>query len=113
MGGDPQQESSAADRTAANREVLRQHLDDIAITVERRLREAGLNDSVYLVIPNSGEALAIVGTNGDPPDEEWSRIADNIQQILSDYLDGIALCGQNLTFATANTSMNAAEPSGV
>ena len=67
-------ELSDDDRVEREREIIRENLDNIALDVGAKLREAGLNVPVFLTVPNSGNALATMATPADPQDDLLSRV---------------------------------------
>jgi hypothetical protein len=57
------------------------------------MRDPGLTCPLFLTVPNSGNSLATVAAPIDPPDEDWSRVAAIVCQIIEDRLGigGLAL----------------------
>ena len=52
----------------AQREIIRQSLDEIAAEVATALRDAHLDFPVFLTVPNSGDSLATMACPLDPSD---------------------------------------------
>ena len=74
------------DDTYCDRERAREKLDDIKSRVKAALTAHGISYPVFLLIPNSGDALVTIGsiTEPDPPDDEWDFISETVQAVLSD-----------------------------
>ena len=66
----------------AQREIIRQSLDEIAAEVGTALRDAHLDFPVFLTVPNSGESLATMACPLDPSDE---RLVTRIRHRLSHH----------------------------
>jgi hypothetical protein len=102
-------EPLADDSLDADRVIIRQSLDDIASEVRIALRDAGLNYSVYLAVPNSGESLATLVTPLYPADDDWSHITAIVQQAIARRIGGIGLSSRELPCAMANSTVSAAD----
>ena len=102
-------ESSIDDRIDAQRDLIRQSLDDIANDVGMMLRDAGLTCPVFLTVPNSGKSLVTVATPIDPPDEDWSRVIAIVSQIVEERIGTGKLGSRKLRCAMATAAMTAAE----
>jgi hypothetical protein len=102
-------ESSTDDRIDAQRDLIRQSLDDIATEVRIALGNAGLTCPVFLTVPNSGNALATVATPIDPPDDDWSRVMAIVCQIVEKRFGAGKLRSRELRCAVATAAMTAAE----
>ena len=59
----------------AQREIIRQSLDEIATEVGTALRDAQLDFPVFLTVPNSGDSLATMASPLDPSDRDWADCA--------------------------------------
>ena len=92
------------DSIEAKRKIIRQSLNEIAVHVTSRLREADLSYPVYLVVPGSGDAVVSMMTPLDPCDEDWCRIGDIVREIISEYLDGMGLRSVELPCTMANAA---------
>ena len=104
-----QLETSTDDGTEATREIIRQSLNEIAVEVSNRLRDADLNYSVYLGVPRSGFSIISMMTPADPSDPDWCRIGVIVREIIAKRLDGIRLRSVEMTCAMVNATMGAAE----
>jgi hypothetical protein len=97
------------DKTEGEREIIRQSLNEIALEVKTRLREANLSYPVYLSVPLSGDAIITLFTRLDPSDEQWDRVSEIIRQILSARLGGMRLRSRHLICAVADALVEASE----
>ena len=102
-------ESSIDDRIDAQRDLIRQSLDEIANDVGMMLRDAGLTCPVFLTVPNSGNSLTTVATPIDPSDEDWSRVMAIVSQIVEERIGTGKLRSRELRCAMATATMTAAE----
>ena len=93
----------------AQREMIRQSLDEIAAEVGTALRDARLDFPVYLTVPNSGESLATMACPLDPSDSDWSHASAIVCRIIGQRLGDIRLRGRALHCAVANATMGAAD----
>jgi hypothetical protein len=110
---DATRESSLGDRIEGKREIVRQALDDIALEVGNRLREARLDVPVFLTIPRSGYAIVTMATPLDPLEDVWASVTAIVRQVVSDRLDGIILQSHETPCAMAGaTLMSAADLTG-
>ena len=97
------------DRIDAQRDLIRQSLNEIANDVGMMLRDAGLTCPVFLTVPNSGNSLVTVATPIDPPDEDWSRVITIISQIVEERFGTGKLGSRKLRCAMTNAQMSAAD----
>ena len=93
----------------AQREIIRQSLDEIATEVGTALRDAQLDFPVFLTVPNSGDSLATMACPLDPSDGDWSHASAIVCRIIGQRLGDARLCGRSLHCAVANATMGAAE----
>ena len=93
----------------AQREIIRQSLNEIANDVGMALRDVGLRFPVYLTVPNSGDALATFATPLDPSDEDWLQASTIVSRIVSKTLGDIPLRNRRQECAMARGSMCAAD----
>ena len=93
----------------AQREIIRQSLDEIAAEVATALRDAHLDFPVFLTVPNSGNSLATMACPLDPSDEDWSHASAIVCRIIGQRLGDAPLHGRPLHCAVANATMGAAE----
>ena len=104
-----QQDLSAGNRIESKREIIRECLNEIIVDVERRLRAERLSSTIFLTVPNSGDAVASIATPQDPPDDLWAHIVEIVCMTVSERLDGLKLRSQDMICAAANAKMGAAE----
>ena len=93
----------------AQREVIRQSLDEIAAQVATSLRDAHLDFPVYITVPNSGDSLATMACPLDPSDSDWSHASAIVCRIIGQRLGDARLSGRPLHCAVANATLGAAE----
>jgi hypothetical protein len=91
-----------------NRDLIRQSLDTIANDVRTAMRDAGLGAiPTYIVIPNSGDALATVMTPLDPSDLDWARVMEIACGVIQEKIGSGKLQTRGMAWTMAN------EPIGV
>ena len=88
--------------TEAQREIIRQSINEIAIEVGVALRDGHLDFPVYLTVPNSGESLATMACPLDPSDGDWSHASAIVCRIIGQRLGDVRLHGRPLHCAVAN-----------
>ena len=93
----------------AQREIIRQSVNEIAAEVGIALREAHLDFPVFLTVPNSGDSLATMASPLDPSDGDWSHASAIVCRIIGQRLGDARLRGRALHCAVANATMGAAE----
>jgi hypothetical protein len=108
-----QQAPSTDDQLNAQREIIRQSLDEIANDFGMAMRDSNLNYPVGLAIPSSGHSIATVVTPVDPSDADWDRTMAIARRIISKKLGDIRLRTRPLSCAVVNAPMIAAEVAGV
>ena len=92
------------------RESIRSSLDAITNDIGMALRDAGLGHiPIYLVVPNSGGALASLATPLDPSEDDWSRILEIAYRAIQKKIGCGSLRGRALTCAAINTPMTSAD----
>jgi hypothetical protein len=96
----------------AQREIIRQSLNEIAAEVGAALRDAHLDFPVFLTVPNSGQSFATIATPLDPPDDVWSLASAIVCRIIGQRLGDVRLRGRPLHCAMVNATMGAAEVMG-
>jgi hypothetical protein len=101
--------SEISDDDAINdeREEIRQAINEITLEIKDKLREAGLNYPVFLIVPNSGNAITTFGTLLDPPPSDWLLVVQIVSGVISDKLGGVTL--RNRELACAIATITAAE----
>jgi hypothetical protein len=107
---DDQNEASADDKLDAQREIIRQSLNEIANDIGMAMRDVGLRFPVFLTVRDNGDALATIATPLDPSDDDWSRASEIVCQIIERKIGGGRLRSRALPCAVANAvPMSAAE----
>ena len=79
---DPQTESD--DSLDAQRDIIRQSLNEIANDIGMAMRDVGLTFPVYMTVRNSGDALVTIATPADPSDEEWQQASAIVCRTLEE-----------------------------
>jgi len=102
-------EETSTDGIDAQREVIRQSLDEIANDVGMALRDAGLRFPVYLTVPSGGDALVTFATPLDPSDNDWLQASTIVSRIVSKTLGDIPLRNRHQECAMARATMSAAD----
>ena len=93
----------------AQREIIRQSLDEIAAKVATAVRDAHLDFPVFLTVPNSGDSLATMACPLDPSDSDWSHASAIVCRIIGQRLGDARLRGRALHCAVANATVGAAD----
>lgn len=93
----------------AQREIIRESLNEIATEVGTALRDAHLDFPVVLTVPTSGQSFATIATPLDPSDSDWSHASAIVCRIIGQRLGGVRLRGRSLHCAVANATMGATE----
>jgi hypothetical protein len=104
-----QQDLSTDDDTEDKRKIIRSCLNEIVVEVGNRLREAGLSCPLFLTVPNSGDAIAMMATPLDPSDEDWSHVGDIVRTTVSERLNGLKLQNREMICGAANHAIGSAE----
>jgi hypothetical protein len=93
-----------------NRDLIRQSLDTIANDVRMAMRDAGLGAiPTYIVIPNSGDALATVMTPLDPSDDDWARVMEIACSVIQETIGSGKLQTRGMVWTMANEPNDAAD----
>ena len=103
------QQSEEIDHRYAQRDLIRQSLNEIANDLSMEMRDAALDFPVYMTVPKSGDSLATIATPLDPTDEDWSKVSEIVCRILQKRIGGGRLRGRELTCVIANASMAATD----
>ena len=103
------QQSDAIDLRYAQRDLIRQSLNEIANDLSMEMRDAALDFPVYMTVPNCGHSLATIATPLDPSDEDWEKVSAIVCRILEQRIGSGRLRGPELTCVIANGSMAAAD----
>ena len=93
----------------AQREVIRQSINEIAAQVATALRDAHLDFPVFLTVPNSGDSLATMACPLDPSDGDWSHASAIVCRIIGQRLGDAPLRGRSMICAVANATMGGAD----
>jgi hypothetical protein len=101
---DDQDDTPSDNRLDAQREIIREALDEIADDVGMMLRDEGLRFPVYITVRNSGDSLATIATTLDPTDAEWSRASAIVCEVIEKRIGGSELRGRELPCAVANAA---------
>ena len=103
------QQSEEIDHRYAQRDLIRQSLNEIANDLSMEMRDAALDFPVYMTVPHSGNSLATIATPLDPSDEDWEKVTAIVCRILQKRIGGGRLRGTELTCVIAPGSMAAAD----
>ena len=98
------------DQLDAQRDIIRQSLDEIANDIGMAMRDVGLTFPVYMTVRNSGDALVTIATTLDPSDADWQQASEIVCRIIEEKVGCGRLRGQELPCAIANAGViNAAD----
>ena len=101
---------SPDDTLNAQRDVIRQSIDEIADDIGMALRDVGLTFPVYITVRNSGDALVTIATPADPSDADWQQASEIVCRSLEERVGCDRLRGRELACAIANAgAINAAD----
>ena len=103
------QQDEAIDHRYAQRDLIRQSLNEIANDLSMEMRDAALDFPVYMTVPNGGHSLATIATPLDPSDEDWEKVTAIVCRIIQQTIGGGRLRGTELTCVIANASTAAAD----
>ena len=96
------------DRRNAQRDIIRESLDEIANDIGMAMRDVGLTFPVYMTVRNSGDALVTIATTLDPSSADWQQASEIVCRILEEKVGCGQLRGQVLHCAIANAGIGAA-----
>jgi hypothetical protein len=96
--------TSTDNRLDAQREIIRETLNEIANDVGMIMRDEGLGFPVYITVRNSGDSLATIATTLDPTDAEWSRASAIVCEVIEKRIGDGKLCGRELPCAVVNAA---------
>ncbi len=97
-------------RPDAQRDIIRQSLNEIVNDIGLAMRDVGLTFPVYITVRNSGDALVTIVTPLDPSDADWQQATAIVCRTLEERVGCDRLRGQELACAIANAgSINAAD----
>ena len=93
------------------RDSIRGSLNEINNDIAVEMRDAGFGGiPVYLVIPNSGAALATLATPlDDVPDGEWSQVLEIACRVIQRRISSGKLGSRELTCTAINTAITSAD----
>lgn len=92
------------DKRDAQREIIRQSLNEIANDIGMAMRDVGLNFDLALNVPHSGNSLVTMISSTDPSDEDWEKVSAIVRKIVSTKLGGIHVSNRNLPFTMVNAT---------
>jgi hypothetical protein len=93
-----------------NREMVRQSRDAISADIGMAMRDAGLGAiPTYIVLSNSGNALAMVMTPLDPSQADWDRVMEIACQVIQAKLGTERLHTREMAWVMANDPSGAAD----
>jgi hypothetical protein len=61
-------------------------LDQITGRARQALDAQGIDVDLFIMIPNSGDAIIAYGTTGDPSDELWNRAGMIVSEVVRDVV---------------------------
>jgi hypothetical protein len=95
-------------RLDAQRDIIRQSINEIANDIGVAMRDVGLTFPLYITVRNSGDALVTIATSLDPSDTDWQRASAIVCRTLEERVGCGHLRGRELACAIANAgSINA------
>ena len=102
--------SSTDDKLDAQRDIIRQSINEIANDIGMAMRDVGLTFPLYITVRNSGDALVTIATSLDPSDTDWQRASTIVCRTLEERVGCGRLGGRELACAVANAgALNAAD----
>jgi hypothetical protein len=102
-------QSDQNDSLDAQRDTIRQSLNEIVNDIGMAMRDIGLTFPVYITVRNSGDALVTVATPLDPSDADWQHASSIVCQIIEEKVGCGRLRSLELACAVANGSVAAAD----
>ena len=101
---------STDDTLDAQRDIIRQSINEIANDIGIKMRDVGLTFPVYITVRNSGDSLVTIATPLDPSDADWQRAREIVCRTLEERIGCNRLRGRELACAIANAgAINAAD----
>ena len=107
--GETSQQDEAIDHRYAQRDLIRQSLNEIANDLSMEMRDAALDFPVYMTVPQHRKLIATIATPLDPSDQDWEKVSAIVCRILEQRIGGGRLRGPELTCVIADGSMAAAD----
>jgi hypothetical protein len=93
---------STDDKLDAQRDVIRQSIDATANDIGTAMRDVGLSFPIYIIVRNSGDALATIATSSDPSDADWQQASVIVCRTFEERVGCDRLRGRELACAIAN-----------
>jgi len=78
-------------------------LDQIIQQVRMALAEQGIHTPVFLLVPNSGNAIMTFGTITDPPDDQLGRVGEIVASIVAQSCGLIRVRRREVVCADTNS----------
>src|SRR5271169_5735340 len=94
----------AANHLDTLRGNISQSLNEITNDIGMDLRDAGLMFPLYITVPTSGNALAMIATPFDPSDQDREQARMIVNGIIEQRLGCGKLRARELTCAVANAT---------
>ena len=79
-----QDEIMFEDGIDAERDIIRQSLNEIANDIGMAMRDVGLTFPVYMTVRNSGDALVTIATTLDPSSADWRQASEIACRIIEE-----------------------------
>jgi hypothetical protein len=95
-------DSTLDDRLDAQRDIIRQSINEIANDIQVKMRDVGLTFPLYITVRNSGGTLVTIATPLDPSSVDWQRASAIVCQILEEKVGCDRLRVHELPCAIAN-----------
>ena len=96
MEGNIMDEIDQDDKLDAQRDIIRQSLNEIVNDIGMAMRDVGLTFPLYITVRNSGDALVTIATPFDPSDEEWQQASAIVCRTLEERVGCGRLGGREL-----------------
>jgi hypothetical protein len=93
---------STDDALDAQRDIIRQSINEITNDIGMAMRDVGLTFPAYITVRNSGDALVTIATPLDPSDADWQRVEQIVCRTLEERTGCDRLRGRELACAIAN-----------
>jgi hypothetical protein len=86
MDFNDERDDLADDEATAHRARAATMLDQIACDAKEALADQNIAIDLFFLVPNSGEAVLIYGTPGDPDDGLWNRVREIVGSIVAESI---------------------------
>ena len=92
------------DDVNAQRSQCRSLLSQIAEQARQALSEQSIDTSLFFLVPNSGKAILVYGTPGDPDDahSSWERAGEIVGRIVAELIGLRGIRRRAVTCATTS-----------